>query len=616
MTDIMTHRGPDERGTYRADGIALGVRRLSIVDVEGGHQPATNENGNVWAIQNGELYNHNDLRAVLADDGHSFASACDTEVIPHLYERYGSDVATHLRGKFALAVWDEPRRRAVLARDRLGVKPLYYAHVGDVVVFASELKSVLASGLVPADLDYEAIAAYVTLGFFPGPLTPLRGVAKLPPAHTLVVEDGKVRLERYWSLPVPDFPHCGISADEYAERLLAEVEEAVRLRLMSDVPLGAMLSGGLDSSVIVALMARNMTEPVKTFSVGFVEDREANELEDAKLVASALGTDHHALELSFHDQAIALEDLLWHLDEPIADLSALGFYALSRLAAEHVTVALAGQGADELLGGYPAHRNAAVAAGWQHVARPLRSAGAPLAQRLPQRVRRASAAITASDPVTRFMAQGAKVRGPLRERLFRGPLAELPKDAVARLVAERLEPCDDDPLTSTLYLYTKLALVDDFLLYFDKTSMANSLEVRVPFLDHRVVDFCATIPNNLKVHRLTGKYLLKRAARGLIPDRIIDKKKVGFFSTAIGEWFRAQASTATADYLIQPNAAYQEMLSRPVVEQLVSDHVSGSDGSRPDLVLAILMLEIWLSSYLPRALRPSPGLARPLTETA
>jgi len=615
MTDLMTHRGPNDRGTYLADGVALGVRRLSIIDVEGGHQPFANEDGQVWAIQNGELYNHPELRAELRAAGHRFASRCDTEVLPHLYERDGDALPAALRGKFGLAVWDGRRRRAVVARDRMGVKPIYFTRAGDLVVFASELKSVLASGLVDVELDIEAIDAYLTLGFFPASRTPLKHVSKLLPAHRLVVGEGDVRVERYWELPFPDGAGPELSEQEYGERLLAELDEAVRLRLMSDVPLGAMLSGGLDSSVVVALMARHASGPVKTFSVGFAEDVEGNELPDARLVASALGTDHHELELSFEQTAIPLEELVWHLDEPLADLSALGFHALSRLAAEHVTVALAGQGADELLGGYAAHRNAALARRWQPVPGPIRSLVSSVGAHGPRRLRKGFAVVSANDPVTRYLRQYEKLDPALRPLLVRGALGDLARPGAPAIVKSCLNGRRDDPLATTLYLLMQLGLVDDMLHYFDRASMASSLEVRVPFLDHKVVEFCASVPNGLKVRGLTGKHLLRRTARGLIPDRIIDKKKVGFFSLAIAGWFRAQTPGLIAHYLLQPSPAYAELLDRGAVEELVRGHASSSGPRRGNLLLAILMLELWLSTYLPRALRGAAPADGPVLVT-
>jgi asparagine synthase (glutamine-hydrolysing) len=603
MTDAMTHRGPNDRGTYQAAGVALGVRRLSIVDVDGGHQPFSNESGDVWAIQNGELYNHEAVRSALAAAGHAFTSRCDTEILPHLYERYGDELATQLRGKFAVAVWDGRRRRAVVARDRLGVKPLYYAQAGDLLVFASELKSLLASGLVSDELDYEAIDSFLTFGFFPGPATPLAAVTKLQPGHSVVVEPGGVRVEQYWAYPKPA-PQPQRSVEEATEGLLELLEESVRLRLMSDVPLGAMLSGGLDSSLIVALMARNMGEPVKTFSVGFLEDGDKNELADARLVASAFGADHHELELSVADAAVDLAELTWSLDEPLADLSALGFLALSELASRHVTVALSGQGADELLGGYAKHKAAAAAARWQRIPGPARAAATSLAHHGPRRFRRAARTLAAPGTVDRLLAMSSRLEGPLRGDLARGPLADLDGQSARRAVASRLNGFPDDPLPATLYIDAQLALVDDMLHYFDRASMAHSLEVRVPFLDHHLVEYCATIPADLKVRRLTTtKYILKRAARGLLPDRIIDKEKIGFFAASVDRWFDAQASGVIADYLLAEQPRYADFVDRAAVAGLVERHANGTDRRHGKLLLSLLMLELWLSEYLPRAKR-------------
>ena len=600
MTDAMTHRGPNDRGTYAADGIALGVRRLSIVDVEGGHQPFPNEDETIWAVQNGELYNHGQIRERLGGLGHRFRTRCDTEIIPHLYEDSGTSFPEHLRGMFGLALWDGRERRAVVARDRLGIKPLYYAQADDVLVFASELKSLLASGLVDTELDYEAIDMLLTLGFVPGPMTPLAQVRKLMPGHVLVVDAKGVRTEAFWRYPEP--APVEMTLDEASERLLAGLEESVRLRLMSDVPLGAMLSGGIDSSVIVGLMARQMSEPVKTFSIGFAEAGEGNELADARLVADHFGTEHHELELSFAEETVDLSELVWHMDEPLADLSALGFLALSELAARHVTVALSGQGADELLGGYRKHRAASLAG---RLPRPLRAVAGPALKRVPGRLGQASRTLGASDPAERLLAMSGRLRADLRKPLFRGPLAELNGGITLRTLRERLGGVGDDPLPAALYLDGQLGLVDDMLHYFDRASMAYSLEVRVPFLDHPLVELCATIPPRHKVRRLDTKHVLKHAVRGLIPDRIIDKPKIGFFHRAVDDWFRAQTRGAISDNLLGPSPRYAEMLDRGQVERLVTAHASGTDTGNPHLLLSILMLEVWLSSYLPRSLAAS-----------
>jgi asparagine synthase (glutamine-hydrolysing) len=601
MTDVMTHRGPDDRGTFVEAGVALGVRRLSIVDVEGGHQPVSSEDGSVRAVQNGELYNHRALRELLAPDRHRFRSECDTEVLPHLYERFGVGFARQLRGMFGIAVWDGRRRRAVLVRDRLGIKPLYVGRAGEFLVFGSELKSVLASGLVATELDYEAIESFLTFGFFPGPRTPLAAVSKLMPGHYLVVEDGEVTIEQYWSYPVPSSARPLVSVDSAAEGLVEELDTAVRLHLMADVPLGAMLSGGIDSSLIVALMARNMSEPVKTFSVGFAGAPEANELADARLVANAFGTDHHELELSLTDERVDIEDLVWHLDEPLADLSAIGFHALCELATQHVTVALSGQGADELFGGYDKHRAAALTGIWRSALGPAAPMASRLALRGPTRFRRAARTLAARDGADRLLAMSGRLDPDVRTQLFRGPLAETDGQAARRTVLALLDGVPDDPLPTTLYIDGQLALVDDMLHYFDRTSMAHSLEVRVPFLDHPLVEFSASVPGRMKVRRLTTKYLLKRVASGLIPEQIIDKPKIGLFNAAVDSWFDAQAQQAIERYLLQPDPAYAEILNPVEVRAMVQRHAAAPSKRAGQLLLSILMLEVWLTSFLPRA---------------
>jgi asparagine synthase (glutamine-hydrolysing) len=595
MTDLMTHRGPDDRGFYRADGVALGARRLSIIDVEGGHQPMANESGEIWAVQNGELYNHAKIRDEFERDGHRFRTRCDTEVLPHLYERYGPMFPKQLRGMFGIAIWDRARRTAVLARDRLGVKPLYYARSGDLLVFASELKSVLASGLVEYDLDYAAIDAYLSLGFFPGPMTPIAGLSKLRPGHILVVEPGRVQSEQYWRYPEPEVG-ARLSESEYREQLVEKLEESVRMRLMSDVPLGAMLSGGLDSSLVVALMARHASEPVKTFSVGFSEAGSENELADARSIAEFYGTDHHELELSFTD-TVDLENLVWYLDEPLADLSALGFLGLCELASRDVKVALCGQGADELFGGYAKHRAATIVHYWRSVPTPLQRLGTSTLGHLNHRAQRPMRTLAARDPVERLLAMSNKLDAGIRERLFIGPLRETHGEAARRAIAASLGSVDDShPLASTLHIDGQLALVDDMLHYFDRASMAHSLEVRVPFLDHEFVEFAARVPPDLKVRRLRTKYILKEAARGIVPKEIVDKRKIGFFHRSVGGWLQAQTERSLRDYLLGPNPRYGDFLDQRVVRELVAGPKHEED---EHLLLAILMLEIWLSRSLP-----------------
>ncbi len=599
MTDAMHHRGPDDDGYHIDDGIAIGVRRLSIVDVSGGHQPMTNERGTVVAAQNGELYNQEAVRRQLEARGSTFKTGCDTEILPHLYERVGDAAPELLNGIFAFVIWDAEQRRAVLARDRLGVKPLYHAEVGDVLLFGSELKSLLASGLVPTDVDVEAVDLFLSLGFVPGPRTLLRSVKKLLPGHRIVVEPTHgVRIERYWQYPEPA-PITSRSEGEWKEELLDLLEDAVRGQLMSDVPLGAMLSGGLDSSVVVALMARHMNRPVKTFSVGFAGVPD-NELTFARETAHALGAEHHELELSL-DSPVDLEALIWSLDEPIADLSSLGFSALAALTAEHVTVALSGQGADELLAGYDRYGQIELIDRWTSAPLAMRRLAASIGRFGPTRFKKATAVAASVDPVRAGVLVRSEWAESGRARSARGQLRHVPGSVLEQAVSDRVEGSASRGVERALVLDAQLSLVDDMLHYFDRTSMAHSLEVRVPFLDHRLVELCARMPTKLKLSNGSTKRILRDAARGLVPDCVIDRPKVGFFSGAVEHWLQRQLNGAVGDVLLDPRARYTEFVDRSEMERLVR---AGGSYRKSKLLLSVLMLEIWLSTYLPSATRP------------
>ena len=609
MTDLMAHRGPDDRGFMVAPGVAFGARRLSIVDVAGGHQPFSNEDKTVWGIQNGELYNHLALRTELAAKGHAFRTRCDTEILPHLYEDSGAAYPERLRGKFATAVWDGRNRRAVVSRDRLGVKPLYWARRGDLVVFASELKSLLGSGLIERELDLAAVDAYLTLGYVPFPGTPFVDVWKLPPGCSLVVEDGEVKIERYWEYPVPT-PSNPRSRHQLAEELRELLREAVRLRLMSDVPLGAMLSGGLDSSVIVALMAEASPRPVKTFTVAFREDGDQNELESAARVARLFGCDHESVELSFTDTELDLDDLVWYLDEPVAELSAFGFHVLSGLASQHVTVALAGQGADELFGGYRKHAaahaiDAAPGIGW--ISRPL--------TRLPLGtgdLRRFVDAAAAPTSTARLMAMSG-VPAQRRRELYGERLSDLDLLAARRAIDARASRLgvDATALGSTLFLDAQLALADNMLHYFDRMSMAHSLEVRVPFLDHVLVEWAAGVPDAAKVGLRGQKLVLREAARDLVPADIIERKKVAFFRRSAGRFLAAQVGGGAADRMLEGPIVADGLVRRAALEQMLRRFRSGERSDAQQL-LAMLVLDLWLERFA----RPVDSVVAPPEATA
>jgi asparagine synthase (glutamine-hydrolysing) len=545
-------------------------------------------------VQTAALYTHDEIRRELRSRGHELTTRCDTEILPHLYEEAGARFPTRLHGKFGIAVWDGQARRIVLARDRLGVKPLYWSQVGDRVVFASELKCVIESGLVDATIDVEAVDLLMTLGYVPAPRTPLVGVQKLRPGAILVVDEAGAREELYWEYPRPVTAGPTRSLDEYADELSGLLRDAVTDRLMSDVPLGAMLSGGLDSSLIVAAMAAEMSDPVETFAVGFKEDPR-NELADARRIADLFGCRHHEVELSVMDDALELEELVWHMDEPVADLSALGFDVLCRVAAEHVTVALSGQGADELFGGYTKHR---AASALQRLAW-LPGVSKRLVADVPwpnERVRRAARALAAPDPSARLLAMSAQLGESQRRALYRGELAMVDPQTAFRAVDAARDDVNGDILGSLLYLDAKLALADDMLLYFDRVSMAHSLEVRVPFLDHRLVEWAATIPPDVKVQRGVTKRVLKHLGARVLPEATVTKTKVGFFRRAIDTWLIAHLEHGGRERLSSPDARYREFIDGDEVVRLVDEYRKQPSDARGRVLFTVLLFDVWLDT--------------------
>jgi asparagine synthase (glutamine-hydrolysing) len=612
MTEAIVHRGPDEDGHHIAPGIAMGMRRLSIIDLASSHQPLSNERGEVWTVFNGEIYNFPELHAELRRRGHRLATAGDTETIVHLYEDHGIDFPKRLRGMFSIAVWDEPRRRLTLTRDRMGVKPLYFALSDRGLAFGSEIKSLLAAGLVEPRLDPLAAELYLAYGYVPGPRTLFEGVCKLAPASTIVWEDGTLSDEsRYWT-PWEGAERPVSSWEEDQETLLALLRKSIRARMISDVPLGVMLSGGLDSSLVTALMAEVASAPVKTFSIGFTEDARANELADARRVAQRLGTDHHELLTSATEHPGLLEDALWHLEEPIVDLSFLGFLLLSRLARDSVTVALCGQAADELLGGYPKHAVAHAADLLARMPTPARRAVGAAGARLHDgsRLGRGLRAVATDDDAERLLQMSRIVLSAQRLELvnpaFRGADVERELRATIR---SRVNGYSGSVLGKTTYLDTKLALVDLMFLYFDKMSMATSLEVRVPFADHDLVSFCMGLPDNRKVTRGRRKEILRRVSRGLLDDATIDKKKRGFFRAASSSWLDSHRDGMVRDVLLDTRARDRGIFATPAVERLIAQ--SPGSGRAGEPLLAVLLLELWHRCFI-----DADGAGRRLTQAA
>ena len=598
MLDALQHRGPDDEGLETRGPASLGARRLSIIDLVAGHQPMGNEDGSIIAVQNGELYNFVTLREELAALGHSFRTRNDTEILPHAYEEWGIALVERLRGMFAIAIWDEPRRTLFLARDRFGKKPLMYARTEDGLAFASEIQALLTHPAVSRTIDGEAIEAYLTYGYVPAPRTAFTAIRKLPAAHTLTFHvGGEPEIRRYWRLPFE--PKLRISADEAAEEVRRRIDEAVRIRLMSDVPIGAFLSGGLDSSTVVAYMARHMSQPVKTFSIGF-GDPAFDELGYARVVASAFGTDHNELVVDASDADI-LPLMVRHLGEPFADSSIVPTYHVARITRPHVTVALNGDGGDELFGGYPRYHAAAIARlTFDRIPLPLRKVAAGMARALPvrataprqlQRARRfgIGLGLTSEERHLRWVGY---FTGPLRDRIA-GPRLRLAAATSSHDLADAAtvtgaRDLRDQFMAADVERY----LPDDLLVKMDIAAMANSLEGRSPLLDHELGEFVARLPVELKVSPRTSKILLRKAMRGILPPEILGRGKLGF-TAPVGAWLRGPMRGLLGDLLLHPRAADLGYVDAAAVRGLFDEHQAGSvDRTGP--LWTLLMLELWL----------------------
>src|SRR2546428_1079894 len=604
MCTAMFHRGPDKEGFYIGPGVGLGMRRLSIIDLQTGHQPVSNEDGTVWVVFNGEIYNFRDLRRKLEQRGHAFSTATDTEVIVHLYEEYGQHCVEHLRGMFAFALWDGRRRQLLLARDRLGIKPLYYAEVGGRLLFASELKAILQAPEVQRSVNWRAVSRLFTGLTTPPAESIIEGVRKLEPGHLLIASPGKdPQIERYWEVRFePDYSR---SEEDYAEELRERLEESVALHLVSDVPLGAFLSGGLDSSSVVATMARLTSSPVKTFSIGFT-DEDYNELHYARLVAKRFGTDHHELILEPNVVDI-LEDLAWFLDEPFGDPSAIPTFMVSKLAAAHVTVVLSGDGGDELFAGYDKYLVEGRERRFRFVPARIRRLLGLLSRLMPEGMRGQNLLRHFSLPeVERCLDNVTLFRLEDKQGLFRKEAFErLSHYDPFRLEAEELKRGDGHWLTMLQSLDLKRYLPLDILTKVDRMSMAHSIEARPPLLDHKLVEFAATIPPELKLHEGVTKGIFKRAVRGILPDQVIDRPKRGF-AIPLGRWFKGQLHQFVRELLLSETSRNRGIFNAAYIEQTVT---RGQRGGDLNLQLwTLISFELWCRTFLDN--RPSAAWER------
>jgi asparagine synthase (glutamine-hydrolysing) len=605
MRDVMTHRGPDGAGLHSDDHAVLVHRRLSIVDLAGGHQPLSNEDATVWVTFNGEIYNHREVRRELESAGHCYQTNSDTETIVHGYEQWGEDCVHRFRGMFGFAIWDSRARTLLLVRDRLGVKPVYWAQAGNRLVFASEIKAILESGLVAARPNAKVLPELLATRYTSGEETLFEGIYKLLPGHRLVFSGGAVSIQQYWDLPLdgpsPELERLGDAA--LVERFRDLLQESVRLRLMADVPLGMFLSGGIDSSAVAALMARELNRPVETFSVAFA-DRRFSELEYARQSAEAIGAVSHEVVVDDHDFFGALPRLIWHEDEPIAHPSSVPLHFVSALARQHVKVVLTGEGSDELLAGYGKYPRALI--NWR--------AGGIYERLVPDAVRAtvASGVVPRLPASLRRYARRSFLAMPRRpESMFLDNFAGMPLHAQHQLLNPSISGAGDPYLPSMQYfrhvngnsgllgrlLYTdvKTYLVE-LLMKQDQMSMSTSIESRVPFLDHKLVEFAAQLPDRLKLSGFTTKRILREAVKGIVPESILTRPKMGF-PVPFAQWVGGAWSGCAREVLLDRRSRERGIINPAAVEQLLTDHPAGQVRGG-DAIWALLNLELWYRTFI------------------
>jgi asparagine synthase (glutamine-hydrolysing) len=606
MIGSLVHRGPDDEGRHVEETVSLGMRRLSVIDVAGGRQPIWNETRTVCVVMNGEIYNFQEQRDRLINQGHCFATKCDTEVLVHLYEEYGEDFVGHLRGMFAFALWDRERQVLLLARDRLGIKPLFYTVRDGRLWFASEIKALLAGG-VESRVDAQSLHQFLTFLYVPSPATIFEGIRQLPAGHLLTFARGEARVRRYWML-IPDQEGSGLDEEEAHARLLARLKETIRLHLISDVPLGVFLSGGMDSSAIVALMREVSNGPIRTFTVGYGAGSESfNELVYARVVAERFGTDHHE-EIVTPKAVELLPRIIQSFDEPFADSSAIPNYLISQVARRSVTVALAGHGGDELFGGYPRYRGQRVGAGYSRLPVGLRRGLEWVSRWVPE----SSQSGNWPGRVRRFLEAGALPPDAryLRWVTFLPPEWEYEALTPAfHAQVGSVKPVEKycrlyrywdslDPVEQAMALDIQTYLPDDLLALGDRMSMAHSLEMRVPFCDHALAQFAVGLPAEVRMRGGKLKTLLKQTLRHLLPVEILKRSKQGFM-VPIGHWINRDLRPMVRELLSEQSVSQRGVVRYSYVRWLLEEHESGRR-NLTDQIYALLVLEMWLRLYLER----------------
>jgi len=601
MTQVIRHRGPDGEGRWLDHELGLGHRRLSIIDVAGGAQPIGNEDDRLQIVFNGEIYNFIELRNELEQRGHRFRTRSDTEVIVHAYEQWGADCVRRFNGMFAFALWDARERTLFLARDHLGIKPLYYTRVGEELLFASEIKSLLEHPGVERAVDLDALAELFTFRFVPSPKTLFRGILKLPPGHWLTVAGGRLQIERYWRAR----PEPRRNGNEAAliEEYQALLEDAVRLQLRSDVPLGLFLSSGIDSGVLLAIMRQHTQKPVQAFTIGFAGGERTNEVDDARALADRFGAEHHYQIVQPADYLAYYDRYLRDIEEPLGNETAAAFYFVSRITSRHVKVALTGQGADEPWAGYHRYLGVKFSELYRRLPGILTNGVAPWLARLPgprERFKRGVTALNEPDVLTRFAKVYSFFSADMKAQLYRGALRErfesdpyAPRHALQRL---QRDVAHLDPLTQMLYIDTRANLPDDLLMVADKTAMANSLEARVPLLDYRLVEFIESLPPHLKLNGTTGKYLHKKAVEKWLPRDVVYRKKKGF-ENPVEDWMRTTMKEFVDDCLLSADSSLHTYFDRDYLRQIVEHDRQGREQYRRHIYL-LVSLELWHRTFL------------------
>jgi len=603
MCSTLTHRGPDSEGVYVKGNAGLGHRRLAIIDLsDAGHQPMSNEDGTIWIVLNGEIYNFPELRGNLEKKGHRFKSHTDTEVVLHLYEEKGVECLKDLRGPFAFAVWDNKRERLFIARDRIGKKPLYYHYKNRTLIFASEIKAILKDPEASVEVNKPAITDYLSYGYTPTPETMFKGIMKLPPAHFIVYEKGNIRLEKYWEL---DFSKkVKLSEKDYCARTMELLEECTKIRLISDVPLGAFLSGGIDSSAVVYMMSKLSSKPVKTFSIGF-EEESHSELKYAAIIAKKFNTEHR--EYIVRPNAIELlPKLVWLYNEPYADSSALPSYYVSQMTRKEVTVALNGDGGDEGFGGYERFMAGRYAETLSRTPSFFRRAILNAIRLAPESIEPHNF----SRKLKRFMAMAgepSRVRHYNWVSIFRDfEKDSLFSDSFKKEYASRrsfyyldkvFDECGSkDILDQVMYADIRTNLLDDLIVKMDIATMANSLEGRSPFLDHKMMEFCAAMPSDLKIKGTRLKYILKKALRGILPDEILKRRKMGF-GIPVDKWFRVELKNYVYEILMSDKSLGRGYFKKESVKRILDEHIAAKEnnGAR---IWSLLFLELWHREFI------------------